>query len=171
MLATFDKENEPEKCWFETFLGSGTRMAAGLQAGIARARALRADALSTAGATAPPKSTFSDVPDAGFGYRTSKVHRQVLDEVRGLRLTALENRASNLLPDGQCRRAFEKGHNDRYSNSLLGGVPLPSTRFHTQEFHVAVQSMLGVGGDLPYPLHRPPNHFQCLYGRQARRRL
>ena len=32
-----------------------------------------------------------------------------------------------------------------YSNSLLGGVPLPSSRFSTQEYHVAVQSKLGVG--------------------------
>ena len=48
-------------------------MAAGLQAEIARARALRADALSAEGATAPPKSTLFDVPDAGFGYRATMV--------------------------------------------------------------------------------------------------
>jgi hypothetical protein len=106
-------------------------MAAELQVGITRARALRADALSAAGVTVPPKSTLSGVPDAGFGYRTSKAQRQVLGEVRGARLTALENRASNLLPDDQRRKVFEKGHNDRYSNSLLGGVPLLSTRFST----------------------------------------
>ena len=46
--ANFDKANGPEKRWLETFLGSGTRMAAELQAEIARARALRADALSAA---------------------------------------------------------------------------------------------------------------------------
>ena len=45
-------------------------MAAELQAEIARAQALRADALGAAGVTAPPKRTLSDVPDAGFGYRT-----------------------------------------------------------------------------------------------------
>ena len=83
-------------------------MAAELQAEIARARVLRADALSAAGATAPPSSTLSDVPDAGFGYRTSKVQKQVLGEVRGARLAALENRASNLLPDDQRHKAFEK---------------------------------------------------------------
>ena len=69
----------------------------------------------------------------------------MLGEVRGARLTALENRASALLPDGQRRKALEKGHKDRYSNSLLGGVPLPSTRFSTQESHVAAQSKSGVG--------------------------
>jgi hypothetical protein len=47
--ATFDKANEPEKRWLETFLGSGTRMAAGLQAEIARARALLVGALSATG--------------------------------------------------------------------------------------------------------------------------
>ena len=65
--ATFDKANEPEKRWLETFPGSETRMAAELHAGIARARALRADALGAAGVTVPPKSTLSDAPDASFG--------------------------------------------------------------------------------------------------------
>jgi hypothetical protein len=69
----------------------------------------------------------------------------VLGEVSGARLTALENRASVLLPDGQRRKALEKGHKEKYSNSLLGGMPLSPTRFSTQEFHVAVESMFGVG--------------------------
>ena len=56
----------------------------------------------------------------------------------------LENRASNLLPDDQRRKAFEKAK-DKYSNSLLGGVPLSSTHFSTHEFQVAVQSMSSVG--------------------------
>ena len=64
--ATFDKANGPEKRWLGVFLGSGTRMAAELQAEIARARALRADALSAAGITAPPKSTLPDVSDEGL---------------------------------------------------------------------------------------------------------
>ena len=72
-------------------------MAVELQAKVVWARALRAGALSATGAAVPPKSTIFDVPDAGFGYRTSKV-QQVLDEARGARLTALENRASILLP-------------------------------------------------------------------------
>ena len=63
--ATFDNANGSEKRWPETFLGSGTRMAAELQAEIARARALRADALGAAGLTAPPKRTPFGVPDAG----------------------------------------------------------------------------------------------------------
>ena len=104
-------------------------MATELQAEIARARALRDDALSAAGVTSSPKSTLFDVPDAGFGYRAIKVQKQVLDEVRGARLIALENLASNLLPDDLGRKAFEKGHKDKCSKSLLDGVPLSSTRF------------------------------------------
>ena len=65
---------------------------------------------------------------------------QVLGEVSGARLTALENRASTLLPDDQRRKAFEKGHKERYSNSHLSDVPLPSARPFTQEFQVVVQS-------------------------------
>ena len=61
-----------------------------------------------AGRRTPSKSTLFDVPDAGFGYRTSKVQRQVLGEVRGARPIALENRASNLLPDNQRRRALRR---------------------------------------------------------------
>ena len=79
-----------------------------LQAEIARARALRADALSAAGVTALPRSTPFDVPDAGFGYKTSKVQRQVFGEARGARLTAFGNHASSLLSGGQ-HKAFEKG--------------------------------------------------------------
>jgi len=120
-------------------------MAAGLQAGTARAQILRAEALGAMGVTVSPKSTLFDVPNAGFGYRTSKVQKQVLGEVWGARLTALGNRASNLPPNGQRRRAFEKGHKDRYSNSLLGGVPLSPARFSAQVFQVAVQSMFGEG--------------------------
>jgi len=48
-------------------------------------------------------------------------------------------------PDDQRHKALKKGHNGRYSNSLLGGVPLSSTRFSTQEIQFAVQSVLGVG--------------------------
>ena len=95
-----------------------------LQAEIARAQALRADAPSAAGVTVPPKSILPDFLDAGFGYMTSKVQKQVLSEVRGAHPTALENRVSTLPPDDQRRRAFEKGHKDRYSDSLPGGVPL-----------------------------------------------
>jgi hypothetical protein len=156
--ATFDKANKPEERWLGAFLGSGTRMAAELQAEIARARVLRDGAPSAAGATAPPKSNLFDVPNAGFGYRASKAQRQVLEEVRVARLTALENRASNPHPDDQRRRAFEKGHNDKDSNSLPGGVPLPPTRFsNTQEFQVAVQSMFGVGFTclIPFTDHTP----------------
>ena len=65
----------------------------------------------------------------------------MLDEVRGARLGALENRAYNPPPDDQRRRAFERGH----ANPLIGNVSLSSTRFSTQEFQVAVQSMFGVG--------------------------
>ena len=50
-------------------------MATELQAKIARARALRAGALGTAGVTDPPKSTLFDVPDAGFGYGASKIQK------------------------------------------------------------------------------------------------
>ena len=39
-----------------------------------------------------------------------------------------------------------------YSNSLLGGVPLPPTRFSTQGYHVAAQSKLGVGITCLVPL-------------------
>ena len=39
-----------------------------------------------------------------------------------------------------------------YSNSLLGGVPLSPTRFSTQEFQTAVQSMFGVGLTCLIPL-------------------
>ena len=77
------------------------------------------------------------------------MQRQVLDEVRGARLTAFENRASNLPPDYQRRRAFEKGHNEKYpnSNSLLGGgVPLSSAHSASQEFQGAVKSILGMAG-------------------------
>ena len=100
-----------------------------LQAEIAQAWAFRANALGATGVIVPPKSTLFDVSDAGFGYRTSKVQKQVLDEVRGARLIALENLASNLLPDDLGRKAFEKGHKDKCSKSLLDGVPLSSTRF------------------------------------------
>ena len=123
----------------------GTRMAAELQAEIARARALRADALGAAGVAIPPKSTLFGAPDVGPGYRTSKAQKQVLGRARGARLTSLENRASTPLPDDQHRRACEKGHIDRFSNSLLGGVPLPPTRLSTKEFQVDVQSKFGVG--------------------------
>ena len=70
------------------------------------------------------RTRFSDLQGLEAGVRRSP---------RGARLTALENRASNLLRDDQNRKAFEKGHKDRYSNSLLGGVPLSPTRFSTQE--------------------------------------
>ena len=69
----------------------------------------------------------------------------MLDEAREARLTIPGNWASTLLPDGQRRRTFEKGHMDRYSNSLLGGVPLSPTRSSAQEFQVAVHSKFGVG--------------------------
>ena len=88
----------------------------------------------------PPKRSLFDIPDAGFGYRTTKAQKQVLGEIRGARLTAFENRASGLLPDDQRRSAFEKGHKERYSNLLLGGLPLSPTRFSTQGFLVAMQS-------------------------------
>ena len=39
----------------------------------------------------------------------------------------------------------------RYSNSLLGGVPLSPTRFCNQEFQVAMQSRFGVGLNCPIP--------------------
>jgi len=68
----------------------------------------------------------------------------VPDEVRATRLTVLEIRSSNPPPDDQCRKPFEKGLKDRYSNSLLGDVPQSPTRFSTQKPQVAVQSMFGV---------------------------
>ena len=81
----------------------------------------------------------------GPRLQDSKAQKQVLGRARGARLTSLENRASTPLPDDQHRRACEKGHIDRFSNSLLGGVPLPPTRLSTKEFQVDVQSKFGVG--------------------------
>jgi len=162
--AAFDKADGPEKRWLEAFLGSGTRIAAKLQAEIARARALQFDVFSAAGVTAPPKGTLFHIPDAGFGYRTSKVLGQVLGEDRGARLTALENRASDQLPDDQRRRAFEMGHNGKYSNPLLSGVPLPAARHPTQEFQIAVWSMLGMESTCPIPFtdHTAISLQQCI---------
>ena len=67
-------------------------MATELQAEIARARALRADALDVAGVTVSLKGTLYNNPDAGFGYRASKIQKQVPELVREARLIALENR-------------------------------------------------------------------------------
>ena len=84
-----------------------------MQAENARARAIWAEALFDAGVTISPKRTLSDAPDARFGYGTSRAQNQVPGEVRGLRLVALGTLASNLPPDDQCRRAFEKVHKSR----------------------------------------------------------
>ena len=78
-LSALDKANGPEKRWLGNFFGSGTRMAAELQVEIAHARALQVGALGAMRVTVPPKSTLSDVPGAGFGYRASMVQKQVLD--------------------------------------------------------------------------------------------
>jgi len=129
----------------KTFFGLGTHMTTELRAEIAQAQALRAGALGAAGVTFTPKSTLSGAPDVDFVYRTSKTQKQVLGKARGLRFVALEERASNFPPNDQRRKAFEKGHEGEYSNSLPGGVPLTSTCFSTQEFQVAVPSIFGVG--------------------------
>ena len=117
----------------------------------------------------PPKRSLFDIPDAGFGYRASKVQKQVLGEVWGARLTALGNRASNLPPNGQRRRAFDKGHKGQVlqlatwrratvtSTLLRSGVP--SRR--------AVHVRRGV--ILPHPLHRPHLQVQSLYGQAGKR--
>jgi len=139
------KENNPETSCWTTFFNSDSRWAKEMQEEVERLRTLRAAALEEAGLTdTPPKSAIFDAPNAGFGAGTTKVHKQVFDEIRALRVDGLVVRAKNLLPADQRRIAFETSHNDPFANSIAIGMPLRDTPFTDDEYHVAVQTRNGV---------------------------
>ena len=61
-------QENPKLRWLETFLSSGTRVAAEAQAEITQARGLFTVAHEAAGMIDTPPRFLSDTPDAGFEY-------------------------------------------------------------------------------------------------------
>jgi hypothetical protein len=139
---SFKKGNE-EARW-EVFLSSESKWAQELESEIERVKALRQSALAAAGrSTNAPASEVFDAPTEGFGNGVKKLHRQLFDDIRGHEAKAMGRRASQLPRDDQRKLAFEQSSECRFSNVLFVAMPSQHTRFTNNEFHTAVQSVMG----------------------------
>ena len=137
------KEGHEETRW-EAFFSSGSKWAQELESEIERVKALRQSALAAAGRSAnAPASAVFDTPTEGFGNGVKKLQRHLFDDIRGHEAKAMGRRASQLPRDDQRKLAFEQSSECRFSNVLFVGMPSRHNRFTNNEFHVAVQSVMG----------------------------
>jgi hypothetical protein len=137
------KEGHEETRW-QAFFSSESRWAQELEAEIERVKALRQSALTAAGRSAnKPASEVFDAPTEGFGNGVKKLQRQLFDDIRAHEAKGIGRRASRLPRDDQRKLAFEQSSECRFSNVLFVGMPSQHTRFTNNEFHAAVQSVLG----------------------------
>jgi len=146
---SFDEVNKDRR--WNTFWNSGSEFAAEHKSEVLRIMELRAKAALATG-KAPPESSIFDVPAEGFGHNIRKLHKEAFDDIRALEAIALQERATKLLPNDQRKLAFQQRRTCKFSNVLFSGTPIAHVRFHNDEFHTAVQSVLGAPLSILKPL-------------------
>ena len=136
-----DTDENKETRW-SVFFASGSEWAQELRSEIERVKSLRKAVLAAVGRTPPESATF-DTPTEGFGHGIKKLQRHLFDDIRAHEAKAMGYRASRLQPNDQRKLAFEQSSSCRFSNVLFVGMPSPHSVFTNNEFHAAVQSVVG----------------------------